>query len=74
MLRYADELGNPAVIFEDVPTGKPNKEMVDLAIELIERKAGKFEPEDFENSRRAETLRRLLGTSSGPSYRRRGSM
>ena len=33
----------------DVPTEKPDKEMVDLAVELIERKAGKFEPEEFEN-------------------------
>ena len=49
MLRYADELRDPAVFFEDVPTEKPDKEMVDLAVELIERKAGKFAPEQFEN-------------------------
>ena len=49
MLRYADELRDPALFFEDVPTEKPDKEMVDLAVELIERKAGKFEPEEFEN-------------------------
>ena len=35
--------------FEDVPNEKPDKEMVDLAVELIERKSGKFEPEEFEN-------------------------
>ena len=49
MLRYADELRDPAVFFEDVPTEKPDKEMVDLAVELIERKAGRFEPEELEN-------------------------
>ena len=32
-----------------MPTEKPDKEMVDLAVELIERKAGRFEPEEFEN-------------------------
>ena len=32
-----------------VPNEKPDKEMVDLAVELIERKAGKFKPEEFEN-------------------------
>ena len=40
MLRYADELRDPAGYFEDVPTEKPDKEMVDLAVELIERKSG----------------------------------
>ena len=49
MLRYADELRDPAPFFEDVPNDKPDKEMVDLAVELIERKSGKFEPEEFEN-------------------------
>jgi DNA end-binding protein Ku len=32
-----------------VPTAKPDKEMVDLAVELINRKSGKFKPEEFEN-------------------------
>jgi DNA end-binding protein Ku len=49
MLRYADELRDPASFFEDVPTEKPDKEMVDLAVELIERKAGSFVPDEFEN-------------------------
>lgn len=49
MLRYADELRDPASFFEDVPNEKPDKEMVDLAVELIERKAGAFKPEEFEN-------------------------
>ena len=49
MLRYADELKKPAQFFDEVPSGKPDKEMVDLAVELIERKSGKFTPEQFEN-------------------------
>ena len=49
MLRYADELRDPADFFDDVPNEKPDKEMVDLAVELIERKAGAFKPEQFEN-------------------------
>ena len=49
MLRYADELKEADQFFDEVPTGKPDKEMVDLAVELIERKAGKFKPEEFEN-------------------------
>ena len=49
MLRYADELRDPGDFFEDVPNDKPDKEMVDLAVELIERKSGEFKPEEFEN-------------------------
>jgi DNA end-binding protein Ku len=49
MLRYADELRDPASYFEDVPNEKPDKEMVDLAVELIERKSGVFKPDEFEN-------------------------
>jgi DNA end-binding protein Ku len=49
MLRYADELRDPADYFEEVPNEKPDKEMVDLAVELIQRKSGEFKPEQFEN-------------------------
>ena len=59
MLRYADELKKPAQFFDEVPTGKPDKEMVDLAVELIERKSGKFTPEQFENHY-ATALRELV--------------
>lgn len=59
MLRYADELKEPAGFFEEVPTGKPDKEMVDLAVELIERKSGKFTPTQFKNHY-AEALRDLV--------------
>jgi len=49
MLRYADELKDAAPFFDVVPTAKPEKEMVDLAVELINRKSGKFKPDEFEN-------------------------
>ena len=49
MLRYADELKDAAPFFDEVPTAKREKEMVDLAIELINRKSGKFKPDEFEN-------------------------
>jgi DNA end-binding protein Ku len=49
MLRYAEELKEPDAFFDEVPTGKPEKEMVDLAVELIERKSGKFQPDEFKN-------------------------
>ena len=59
MLRYADELKDATPFFDEVPTAKPEKEMVDLAIELINRKSGKFKPEEFENHY-ATALRELV--------------
>ena len=59
LLRYADELKDAAPFFDEVPTAKPDKEMVDLAVELINRKSGKFKPEEFENHY-ATALRELV--------------
>jgi DNA end-binding protein Ku len=59
MLRYAEELKEPADFFDEVPTGKPDKEMVDLAVELIGRKSGKFTPDQFKNHY-AQALRDLV--------------
>jgi DNA end-binding protein Ku len=49
MLRYADELRNPAEYFDEVPTGKPQKDMVDLEVQLIEKKSGAFDATKFED-------------------------
>lgn len=49
MLRYAGELRQPADFFDEVPGTKPDREMVDLAVQLIEKKSGPFKPEKFED-------------------------
>jgi DNA end-binding protein Ku len=49
MLRYAEELRKPADFFDEVPGTKPDKEMVDLAVQLIGKKSGAFKPEKFED-------------------------
>lgn len=49
MLRYADELRRPADFFDEVPGAKPDREMVDLAVQLIEKKSGPFKAEKFED-------------------------
>jgi DNA end-binding protein Ku len=49
MLRYADELRDPAEYFDEVPGAKPQKDMVDLAVQLIEKKSGAFDPTKFED-------------------------
>ncbi|MGB6346835.1 MAG: Ku protein [Methyloceanibacter sp.] len=49
ILRQADEVKSADAFFEEVPEMKLDKEALDLAIELIERKAGAFEPEKFKD-------------------------
>ncbi len=48
-LRYADELRRSDKVFSHIPRKRPSKEMVDLAQELIDRKAGPFKPEAFKD-------------------------
>mgnify|MGYP000137795145 CR=1 FL=1 len=49
MLRYDEELRKPADFFDEVPGTKPDKEMVDLAVQLIGKKSAAFKPEKFED-------------------------
>lgn len=58
-LRYANELRPAKPFFSDLPTMKLDHEMVDLAIELIARKQGRFRPEAFEDHYETE-LRKLI--------------
>jgi DNA end-binding protein Ku len=39
ILRYPDELRDPAEYFGEVPTAKPQKEMIDLAVQLTDKKS-----------------------------------
>jgi DNA end-binding protein Ku len=59
LLRYADELRDPNEFFEEIPTAPPQKEMVDLAVQLIEQKTGKFKPEAFHDHFQ-EALKKLV--------------
>jgi DNA end-binding protein Ku len=49
VLRQADELKSADAFFKEVPEVKVDKEALDLAKELIERKAGAFEPQKFKD-------------------------
>ncbi|MBN9259408.1 MAG: Ku protein [Hyphomicrobium sp.] len=49
LLRYADELRNADDYFDEIPKVKPDKEMVDLAAELIGRKTSAFDPSKYED-------------------------
>jgi DNA end-binding protein Ku len=49
VLRHASEIRSAKPLFDELPDVKIDKEALDLAKELIERKAGKFEPEEFKD-------------------------
>ena len=61
MLRYANELKDPAEFFDKVPEMKPPKEMIDLAVQLIDSKAGPFKADEFEDHY-ATALEELMQT------------
>jgi len=58
-LRMGDEVVQPKDAFEDIPAGRPNKEMIEIARKIIEQKEGAFEPESFED-RYENALRDLI--------------
>lgn len=58
-LRYAEEIRESDEIFRDIPDLKAEKEMLDLAQELIERKTAPFEADAFK-SQYAGALRELI--------------
>jgi DNA end-binding protein Ku len=49
ILRYTNELREPAEYFDEVPTAKPQKDMVDLAVQLIDKESGPFDATKFED-------------------------
>jgi DNA end-binding protein Ku len=49
VLRHANEIRSADTFFKELPELKIDKEALDLAKELIGRKAGKFEPEQFKD-------------------------
>lgn len=59
LLRYADEVQQAQGLFADLPTAKPQRELLDLATSLIDQKSGEFEPGQF-HDRYQEALARLI--------------
>jgi DNA end-binding protein Ku len=57
-LRYADEI-KKADMFDDLPTKKVDADLISLAEELIQKKAGDFQPEKFKDTYTA-ALRELI--------------
>src|SRR5215216_5824997 len=49
LLRYPYEVRDEADYFDDIPTIKIEKEMLDLAKHVVQTKSGHFEPDKFED-------------------------
>jgi DNA end-binding protein Ku len=49
VLRHANEIRPADALFKEITELKVDKEALDLAMELIKRKSGKFEPEHFKD-------------------------
>ncbi|MGF1631341.1 MAG: Ku protein [Kiloniellaceae bacterium] len=62
-LRFADEVRESAPYFAEVDDGESDQELLDLAEELIEKKASPFKPEAFKDSY-TEALRELIETKA----------
>ncbi len=58
-LRFADEVRAAAPFFADIGEDKPNAELLDLARELINRKAAKFDPKLF-HDHYTEALHKMI--------------
>lgn len=63
-LRYAEEIREADAFFEGVGSGKVDKEQLDLARSLIEKKSGPFEPDHFRD-RYKEAVLELIRTKLG---------
>lgn len=58
-LRYADELAKAQSYFADIPTDKPDTELLELAESLIAKKTGDFDPAQFKD-RYVDALKELV--------------
>jgi len=62
-LRYANEVKPAASFFDELPHLKLDKEMVEMASELIAKKSGGFDPEDY-SDKYATELKKLIARKS----------
>lgn len=58
-LRYADEVHRAQGYFRDIPDETPDKDLLDLAESLIEKKSAPFEPQEF-HDRYVDALKDLI--------------
>jgi DNA end-binding protein Ku len=59
-LRPAGEVRTDTEYFKDISDDKPDEEMVDLALCIIEQKSGHFDPKELAGDRYQEALHQLV--------------
>ena len=59
-LRPADEVRADTPYFAGISESKPDEEMVDLALRIIEQKSGRFDPKELAGDRYQKALRQLV--------------
>jgi DNA end-binding protein Ku len=58
-LRMRNEVADPAKAFAEIPAGKPDRRMIEIATRIIEQQEGPFDPANFED-RYESALRDLI--------------
>jgi non-homologous end joining protein Ku len=59
-LQFDYEIRSPDEAFDELPAGKVDDEMLDLAMHIIKTKAGRFEPKKFDGATPPQRLARGL--------------
>lgn len=70
ILRYGEEVADPAPFFRDLPEGEPKPDLLDLAQTLIDRLAGDFDPAQFHDGY-VDALHRLIEKKAKAGGRKR---
>ena len=58
-LRYADEVNKASSYFREIEDKKPDEDLLDMALALIDKKTGKFDAKEFHN-RYVDALKDLI--------------
>ncbi|WP_315919116.1 Ku protein [Mesorhizobium sp. SP-1A] len=64
-LRYDSTVRQPGVVFDDIKAVKIDKEMIDLAVHIIDKKATTFDPSTFEDKYEEALLELVRAKKAG---------
>ena len=71
-LRNPNEVRGTAEYFGDIPDGKPDPEMLQLAEKLIEQKVTTFDPKNYEDRYEVALMKMITREAEGPQADHRG--
>ncbi len=64
-LRYDDTVRQPGTVFDDIRAVKTDREMIDLAEHIIDKKAAKFDPSTFDDKYEEALLELIRARKAG---------